>query len=68
MARHYGGKLLNRNGAGLKTIMGDLNHSDAKSSLPGCRPDVIREAMERGRERSATGTSRLLKKDFEGYR
>jgi hypothetical protein len=58
MARHYGGKLLNRNGEGLKTIMSALDHSDVKSSLryQDADQDVIREAMERGRERRATGT------------
>jgi integrase len=57
MARHYGGKLLNRNGEGLKTIMGALDHSDAKSSLryQDADQDIIREAMERGRERRETG-------------
>jgi integrase len=57
MARHYGGTLLNRNGEGLKTIMGALDHSDAKSSLryQDADQDVIREAMERGRKRRATG-------------
>ena len=33
MARHYLGKELNRSGAGLKTIMGALDHSSATSSL-----------------------------------
>lgn len=57
MARHYGGKLLNRNGEGLKTIMGALDHSDAKSSLryQDADQDIVREAMERGRERRETG-------------
>ena len=57
MARHYGGKLLNWNGEGLKTIMGALDHSDAKSSLryQDADQDIIREAMERGRMRRETG-------------
>ena len=57
MARHYGGKLPNWNSEGLKTIMGALDHSDAKSSLryQDADQDVIREAMERGRVRRETG-------------
>jgi hypothetical protein len=49
MARHYGGKLLNRNGEGLKTIMGVLDHSAAKSSLryQDADQDVIRGARAR---------------------
>jgi site-specific recombinase XerD len=33
MARHYGGKKLNAQGAGLKTIMGALDHLDPQSSV-----------------------------------
>jgi len=33
MARHFGGKALNASGAGLKTIMGALDHSDPQSSI-----------------------------------
>jgi len=49
MARHYGGKLLYRNGEGLKTIMGALDYPDAKSSLryQDTGQDIVREAMER---------------------
>jgi len=57
MARHYGGKLLNRNGEGLKTIMGALDYPDAKSSLryQDTGQDIVREAMERGHEHRANG-------------
>lgn len=52
MARHYGGKLLNRTGSGLKTIMGALDHKDAKSSLryQDADREIIREAMARSAE------------------
>ena len=52
MARHYGGKLLNRTGSGLKTIMGALDHKDAKSSLRYQDADqaINREAMARADE------------------
>jgi len=49
MARHFGGKELNRQGAGLKTIMGALDHLDPKSSVRYQDADVeiVREAMGR---------------------
>jgi integrase len=52
IARHYGGKLLNRTGSGLKTIMGALDHKDAKNSLryQDIDREVIREAMARSAE------------------
>lgn len=50
-ARHYGGKRLNRDGAGIKTIMSALDHSDATSSLRYQDADVeiVREAMTRAK-------------------
>jgi hypothetical protein len=47
MARHYGGKELNRAGAGLKTIMGALDHSDPMSSVRYQDADleIVRGAM-----------------------
>lgn len=47
MARHYGGKQLNRSGVALKTIMGALDHSDPTSSLRYQDADleIVREAM-----------------------
>jgi integrase len=47
MARHSLGKALNRHGAGLKTIMGALDHSDPASSLRYQDADVeiVREAQ-----------------------
>jgi len=49
MARHYLGKELNRSGAGLKTIMGALDHSSATSSLRYQDADIeiVREANTR---------------------
>ena len=49
MARHYGGKELNRRGAGLKTIMGALDHLDPQSSVRYQDADleIVREAMGR---------------------
>ena len=47
MARHFGGKELNRQGAGLKTIMGALDHLDPQSSVryQDADIDIVREAM-----------------------
>jgi hypothetical protein len=49
MARHFGGKELNRQGAGLKTIMGALDHLDPQSSVryQDADIDIVREAMGR---------------------
>lgn len=53
MARHTLGKRLNDSGAGLKTIMQTLGHSDPKSSLRYQTTDIetIRRAKEKAHER-----------------
>ncbi|MFO1058498.1 MAG: tyrosine-type recombinase/integrase [Dongiaceae bacterium] len=57
MARHFGGKQLNRTGAGLKTIMGALDHADPQSSVRYQDADleIVREAMGRVGRLSAPG-------------
>lgn len=49
MARHYLGKQLNAEGAGLKTIMGALDHSDPTSSIRYQDADlqIVRQALRR---------------------
>ena len=51
MARHYGGKQLNRIGAGIKTVMGALDHADPASSARYMDADleIIRDAQRRTR-------------------
>ena len=49
MARHFGGKHLNAGGAGLKTIMGALDHTDPSSSIryQDADLDIVRGAIDR---------------------
>jgi len=49
MARHFGGKHLNAGGAGLKTIMGALDHADPTSSIryQDADLDIVRSAIDR---------------------
>lgn len=60
MARHSLGKALNRSGAGLKTIMGALDHSDPASSLRYQDADleIVRETLAK----MAASTGKLLGK------
>ena len=47
MARHFGGKVLNAAGKGLKTIMGALDHADPQSSVRYQDADleIVRDAI-----------------------
>ena len=65
MARHYLGKELNRSGAGLKTIMGALDHSSATSSLRYQDADI--EIVRQANTRATDALNKMLGKSTKAW-